>query len=158
MAVPNISQSPMDLSLLVGGAGIGFTPVTFGLVLAGLLGTAKVLDDHLFGFNGRIVSIEFRCTVPATTAAKALTLTPSLGGVNLTGGVLALTSANCTAGARVAATAITGLNSFTPTTPFDETLSGVTAFIEGSGELVINCYNDDTRNAIALGLALRGTL
>ena len=70
----------------------------------------------------------------------------------LAGGVLALTTANCTAGAKVAGSAITALNTFTPTSKFDLTLSSVTAFVEGSGVVLVTYYNDDDRNALAAGL------
>lgn len=85
---------------------------------------------------GFVVSAaQFRVGSPATTAAKLATLTVQVNGVAVTGGVIALTSANCTpAGAAVAGTAITALNGTTvPNSTVEVAVSGVTAFVEGDG-------------------------
>lgn len=70
-----------------------------------------------------------------TTGAKAATATVQISGTAVTGGVISLTSANCTpSGALVASTAITALNStFTPGSTLEVAISGVTAFAEGDG-------------------------
>jgi len=151
LAAPNSSTTDLSIATVIG-AGTGKQHVYFPVVLAGLAGTAKVVDNYLFGFNGRILAVDFLATVPASTAAKAATITPSLDGTNLTGGVLALTTANCTAGALVSGTAVTAGYTFTPTSQFDLTLSSVTAFVEGSGVIDVTVINDDTLNAIAYAL------
>lgn len=145
MAAPNIVQTPMTFASMypLKAAGMGLRKTYFPVTLAGLLGTAKVVDNYTFDCNGRITNIEYVSTVPASAASKAATLTPSLDGVNLTGGVLNLTTALAVAGAVVPATPITGLNVFTPTSQFDLTLSAVTAFTEGSGVLEVTWYNTD---------------
>lgn len=88
-------------------------------------------------------SIGFRVGVAVTTGAKLATLTAQIGGVACTGGVISLTSANCTpAGALVAGTAITGGNTGTGSTTVQVAVSAVTAFLEGSGWVEANItYN-----------------
>lgn len=156
MANPNIVQTPMNVQTLYSAetAGFGMQKAYFPVVLAGLTGTNKVVDNYQFGCNGKITSLKYVGTVPATTASKAATITPSLGGVNLTaasgnGGALALTTANSGAGAVVSGVAITGGNTFTPTTLFDLTLSSVTAFSEGSGVIEVTYTNEDVRALFA---------
>jgi len=74
----------------------------------------------------------------ATTADKAATLNAEIETTNLSGGVLALTSANCTPkGAQVAGTEITGNNAFTATQKISIEASSVTAFAEGAIWLMI---------------------
>ena len=98
-------------------AGLGLRKSYFPVTLAGLAGTAKVVDNYTFDCNGRITAIDFVTTVPASTASKAATITPVLDGTAITGGVLALTTALATAGADYCRrTPITALNTFTPTT------------------------------------------
>ena len=82
-----------------------------------------------------VTAASFRVGAPVTTGAKAATLTVQIGGAAVTGGVISMTSANCTpTGAAVASTAITGVNStFTPNTTLEVAVSSVTAFLEGSG-------------------------
>lgn len=82
-----------------------------------------------------VTAAQFRVGNPATTAAKAATLTVQINGTAVTGGVISLTSANCTpAGAAVAATAITGANGTqTINQTVEVAVSGVTAFAEGDG-------------------------
>lgn len=82
-----------------------------------------------------VTAAQFRVGSPATTAAKLATLTVQVNGVAVTGGVIALTSANCTpAGAAVASTAITANNATTvPNSTVEVAVSGVTAFVEGDG-------------------------
>lgn len=90
------------------------------------------------GVAGRIISHKFRVTEPVTTAAKAATINLEIDGVDVTGGVIALTSANATpAGAVVNGTAVTALNLFDADSVITWEASGVTTFIEGSGELIL---------------------
>lgn len=127
----------------------------FPIVLAGLSGTNKVVSNYQFGCHGRIMATRYVPTIPATTASKAATITPTLDDVALgaasgSGGALALTTANSGADdPPVSGTAITGTNSFSPTTNFDLTLSSVTAFSEGSGVIEVDYYDDDFRSLFA---------
>lgn len=87
----------------------------------------------------KVLSAQTVVDDPVTTAAKASTLTVQVGGSSVTGGVMALTSANMTpAGAAVAATAITQ-NSAALSNASSATLgvlvSSTTAFAEGSAHV-----------------------
>lgn len=95
-------------------------------------------------FDGKITAINFRVIKPATASGKAATLTAQVAGTNVTGGVVALTSANCTpAGAQVAGTAITGLNTFTSGQAIGVNVTSVTAFTEGDGVIELLVTNND---------------
>lgn len=104
---------------------------------------AKVANGDLVttytpGFAGTIEKISFVVTDPVTTAAKAATLNMEIGTANLTGGALALTSANCTPlGAVIDASAITGGNVFADDDTISVEAASVTAFSEGEGVLLI---------------------
>lgn len=85
-------------------------------------------------YNFTLVSVGLRIGKPATTAAKLATLTAQISGVACTGGVISATSANCTpAGALVAGTAITALNTGVAGATIEINPSAVTAFVEGDG-------------------------
>lgn len=104
-------------------------PVT----LAQITGAGDVVTTITPGFAGRIVKWWAVVTVPVTTAAKAATLNIEIGTTNLTGGTIALTSANCTPlGAVVAASAITAANYFGASDTLSVEAASVTAFEEGA--------------------------
>mgnify|MGYP001602698178 CR=1 FL=1 len=108
-------------------------PITLANVANG-----DVLTTFTPGFAGRIESIAFAVTTAVTTGAKATTLNLEIGTTNLTGGSLALTSANCTPlGAVVAATAVTAANTFTATDTISVEAASTTAFVEGAGVLLV---------------------
>lgn len=114
-----------------------FDTFTFDIDLA-LLANGDVITDWTPGFAGEFVSHAFRVKDPVTTAAKAATLNLEIGAVNVTGGVLALTSANCTpTGAVINGTAITAANAFAADDTVSWEASAVTTFVEGSGTLII---------------------
>jgi hypothetical protein len=120
-----------------------------------IAGLASVANAHVYKvkvpFAHVLESALFRVRNPATTAAKLATLTATVGGVAVTGGVIALTSANCTpAGAAVDATAISGAGATGAADGTIEfTASSVTAFVEGDGYLEITVINKDLANALA---------
>lgn len=122
---------------------------THHLLLASLVNAQEFQFDP--GFAGKLVSIDARTMIAATTAAKLATITGrvaagALGG----GGVVALTSANTTpAGAKVAGTAITGANAFTSAQTYGFVVSGVTSFVEGSVSIDCVLYNLDMAAAEA---------
>lgn len=90
------------------------------------------------GFAGRLLKAQFMVSTAVTTASKAATLTPKIATVATTGGVISLTSANCTPiGAEVDGTAITGANIFTASQQLSVDVSAVTAFVEGAGQIVL---------------------
>lgn len=121
------------------GAGLSSTysivsiPVKFANIADG-----DIVTTYTPGFAGAIQKISMLVTDPATTAAKLSTLNAEIGTTNLTGGVLALTSANMTPlGAVVDATAITAANIFTDSDTISIEATSTTAFVEGEGVLLI---------------------
>lgn len=90
------------------------------------------------GYAGRIKKFYAVTTKVATTGGKLTTLNLEIGTTNLTGGALALTSANQTPiGALVNASDITAANTFSATDGISIEASSTTAFGEGEVELVI---------------------
>ena len=126
---------------LVNNSGAGKMFVPFFINLA-TLADGDVLTTFTPGFSGKITSVDFRVHAAATTGSKAATLNLEIGTTNLTGGVVALTSANCTpAGAAVAGSAVTAANVFGPTDTISIEASSVTAFVEGTGWLILGLQN-----------------
>lgn len=115
-------------------------------------------------FAFTLKSALFRTGKPASTAAKAATLTTTVSGQAVTGGVMGLTTANQNAtGGTVAASAISGANATGlagGTVEF--AVSGVTAFVEGDGYVEFTVTNNDLANTlatiIAQGNAVRSAL
>lgn len=106
--------------------------VSLYTTLAGLVNTNVIAAKVPFAF--KLLSLGFRVRTPATTAAKAATLTAQVAGVAATGGVVSLTSANATpTNTLVAGTAITAGNVGTAGQTVEAAVSGVTAFAEGDG-------------------------
>jgi hypothetical protein len=102
------------------------------------MANGDLLTTFTPGFAGKIVKWWAEVVVPATTADKLATLNLEIGTTNLTGGALALTSANCTPmGNVVAASAITAANEFTETDTISIEAASVTAFAEGTVNLVM---------------------
>ena len=102
------------------------------------LADGDIATAFIPGFAGTILSAQFMVTDPATTASKLSTLNLEIGDTNVTGGVIALTSAKCTPLGKVTAgTAITAENVFTATDTISVEASSTTAFVEGEGVLMI---------------------
>lgn len=114
-------------------------PIELATITAG-----DVVTGFRPGVSGTIEDVQFIVTTAATTASRAATLNLEIGTTNLTGGTLALTSANCTPlGATIAGAAITGANTLTPESTLSVEGSAVTAFAEGAGLLVIRVRLDE---------------
>lgn len=111
-------------------------------------GTLKIALPFAFTVTG---TPQFRVAKPATTAAKAATATLQVNGVAATGGVISLTSTNCTPmGAAVAASAaVTAGGTGTAGQTVEFALSSVTAFAEGDGWFEVTVIDNDLANAIA---------
>ena len=110
----------------------------FYIELAGLT-AADVITAWTPGFAGTINKVEFVSKVAVTTGAKAADLNLEIGTTNLTGGVVGLTSANCTPkGVVVAGTAVTAANTFTATDTISVEAANVTTFVEGDGWLIVS--------------------
>jgi hypothetical protein len=106
---------------------------------------ADIVTEMRPGIAGTIEYWEFVTTIAATTAAKAATLNLEIDTTNVTGGTIALTSANVTPkGVVVPASAITGANVLTRESKLSVEASAVTAFAEGEGYLVV--YIRPTQN------------
>ncbi len=102
------------------------------------ISAADIVTEWIPGFAGKITKILAIVQKAATTAAKAATLNAEIETTDLTGGALALTSANCTPkGAQVEASAITAANAFTAAQKISVEASSVTAFVEGSIWLMV---------------------
>lgn len=109
---------------------------TFYVDLASIT-AADVLTDFMPRVDGDIVYFGFEVDKAVTTAAKAATFNMEIGTTDLTGGAIALTSANATPkGKIVAGSAITGNNTVTRDSKISIEASSVTAFSEGTGSLV----------------------
>ena len=102
------------------------------------IANGDLITDWIPGFAGTITDLLAHVQKPATTAGKAADINLEIETMNLTGGVLGLTSANCTPkGAQVAASAITANNVFSATQKISVEAANTTAFIEGSIWLMI---------------------
>lgn len=99
-----------------------------------------VVTNFTPGFAGDVVGFDYVANLPASTAARAATFNLEIGTTDMTGGVLALTTALATPQGKVtSATAITAANSFGPTDTISIEASSVTAFAEGNGTLFVKC-------------------
>lgn len=125
------------------GAGKGLNTLAFFVNLADIA-AGDVLTNYVPGYNFKIEAFDFRTGKPVTTGAKLASLNLEIGTTDLTGGVIALTSAAATpAGKDIAGTAITANNVGGPTDSFSIEASGVTAFVEGNGWMIIKIRNLD---------------
>jgi len=115
--------------------------VSFHIQLADVT-DADVITTWTPGFAGRIIDMDFVVGDAVTTGSKLSTLNAEIGTTNLTGGTIALTSANCVHAAVIAAAAITAANHFGATDTVSIEGSSTTAFSEGNGTLVIKYVAD----------------
>lgn len=112
--------------------------ISFPVTLANISGAGDVVTNYTPGFAGKIVKMDFVVGTPVTTGSKAVDLNAEIGSTNLTGGVVALTSAAATPlGKIIAGSAITANNSFGPTDTISIEAANVTAFAEGSGAILL---------------------
>jgi len=116
------------------------TLLTFYVNLASITAAGDVLTTYTPGFSGTIEKVSWYQMVPVTTPTKAASLNLEIGTTNLTGGVIALTSATCTPmGAVINGTAVTGGNTFDSDDTISIEAASVTAFTEGTGMLIVAC-------------------
>lgn len=131
------------LAVLLGSTSLAATQAPFVIsipITLANLATGDVVTNWTPGFAGTITAISFVVTTAVTTGSKAATLNMEIGTTNLTGGVVSLTSANCTPlGAVIAGTAVTAANDFSSTDTLSVEASSVTAFVEGAGVLLVSC-------------------
>jgi hypothetical protein len=89
-------------------------------------------------FAGKIIAIDAVATKAASTASKLANLNLEIGTTDVTGGVVALTTAALNAqGKLVAGTAITAENEFAADSLISLEAADVTAFVEGEIDVVI---------------------
>lgn len=144
LAFFNIDEAVLQPSIGDAGTNSGNSIVSLPLSLANVT-ASDIVTGYLPGFAFRIVKLAWVTLVAVTTSGKAATITPKIGSTATTGGVLALTSANCTPhGAVVNASAITGANTGSETDTITLTASAVTAFAEGSGTLLLTLQDVNT--------------
>lgn len=138
--------------------------VRFGPTMAGSVGVMVIplyinlaeitatdlLTNYVPGFAFKILGFDFAVQKAVTTASKAATLNLEIGTTNVTGGVVSLTSAACTPqGVVVAGTPITAGSTGTASDSISIEASSVTAFVEGSGYMLLKIQNLDTLNSWA---------
>jgi hypothetical protein len=139
-------------------AGAGVSTITIPITLANVA-DGDVLTTYTPGYKFKVLSVAFAVTTAVTTADKATTLNLEIGTTNVTGGAVALTSANCTPlGAVVAGTAITAANTGAADATLSIEAASTTAFAEGAGVLLVTIQNMDTADAIASLAARANTL
>lgn len=134
------SGEQIDISLAPGsGAGKSAVNSTFVFPVAlADITDADVVTDFIPGFAGTIQKVQFIVGTPVTTASKATTLNVEIETTNVTGGVVALTSANATPlGKVIEGTAVTANNVFTDSEKISIEATSTTAFAEGTGTIVI---------------------
>lgn len=113
--------------------GNGFSLIQLPLLLASVAANGAVYNPGLrAGIVGTLEYFEAVVIAPVTTAAKLASLNLTIDGTDVTGGVLALTSAGTTpAGLVLPAPLITGANVLKAASKIGVKASGVTAFVEG---------------------------
>jgi hypothetical protein len=131
------------VSAASGAAGLkGF--LSFQVPLAAIAGVGDIFKRKM-NQAGRIKALSVHTTTISTTAAKSVTLQPTInpiatpGEVTVTGGIAVLTTvSNNTLGNELDATAITGANTFVSGDTIAVKATVVTAaFVEGAVEVVI---------------------
>jgi len=150
-AVPNLlTDNSTGTASNTIAAGVGIFTLAIPITLAQITGAGDVLTTYTPGYAFKILSVDARVVDVVTTGGDAATLNLEIGTTDLTGGAVALSSANCTPlGASIAGSAVTANNVGTAAQSFSVEASSVTAFAEGSIVLLIRIQNMDTANAAA---------
>lgn len=131
-------------------AGVGRFTLSIPIVLASVAGAGDILTNYLLGFAFKILTVDCRVVTPATTVSRSFAINLEIGTTNLTGGVVSLTTANCTTlGAAIAGTAVTAANTGTAADTLSVEAASVTAFAEGEVVLLVCVQNMDTAGAVA---------
>lgn len=119
----------------------GIYPLSFHQTLS-TVSAADVITEVVMPHAFKLVRVDMVINAAVTTGSKNATITPKIDGTAVTGGALALTSANCTPKGKVLTVTPTdvlvgGNNiAYAAGSKLSFTASSVTAFVEGSGELV----------------------
>lgn len=122
-------------------AGVSTIAIPVNLVT---VADGDVLTTYTPGYKFKILSVDAAVTNEVTTADKASTLNVEIGTTNLTGGAVALTSANtATLGAVVAGSAVTAANTGAADATISIEAASTTAFAEGQVVVLIRIQNMD---------------
>lgn len=114
----------------------------------------EVLMPYAFTVNSAL----FRTNVAVSTGAKAATFTAGVDGSAMTGGVIVVSGTQAT-GVATNSTSITAGNTGTATNKVSFTVSSVTTFVEGEGQLEVTVTNTDLANTLSsLAKAANGNL
>ena len=131
-------------------AGAGVQVVSIPIELATITTNGNVLTAYTPGFKFKLLAVSFAVKAPVTTSGKLTTLSLKIGSTAVTGGAVALTSANATPlGAIIAGSSITAANTGSSSATLSVVSSSTTAFTEGNGTLLLTVQNMDTADAIA---------
>jgi hypothetical protein len=118
--------------------GNGRIPYVIPLPPLSTITAADIVTECRPGIDGYIEYAEFVTTIAVTTAAKAADLNLEIDTTNVTGGVIALTSAAATPkGKVIGSSAVTGNNRITRESKLSLEAANVTAFSEGEGYVVV---------------------
>jgi hypothetical protein len=149
-----ITDSTTGTSGATAAAGTGVYTLAIPIKLAAITGAGDVLTTYTPAHKFKVLRTAFAVTSPATTADKAATLNVEIGTTNVTGGEIALTSANSTPlGAVVAGASVTAANTGTSADTISIEAASVAAFAEGEGVLLLMIQNMDTADAHASEIA-----
>lgn len=127
-------------------ASVGVSPdvdiLTIPIFACSAIANADELAAYTIGTNFEILKIDFICVTPITTAAKTATLTPYIGSTAIPGTVTALAGTKTKGSVTNLFTASTSSKLYGAVTDtFKITGSGVTAFVEGAGYLLVQYRN-----------------
>lgn len=129
---------------------VGIETIAIQVDLAQISAAGDVFSAYVPGYRFKILDFAYMANVPASTAAKAATLNLEIDAVNVTGGEIALTSANASPlGAKVSGSAITASQIGAAGSSISVEAASVTAFAEGSGTLLIRIQNMDSADAFS---------
>lgn len=138
---------------------LGLYVLPIHVTLAQITGAGDVLTDYTVGHAFKILTVDAVVDKVVTTGSKAASLNVEIGSTNVTGGVVALTSANCTPlGAKVAGSAVTAANTGTATDTISIEAASVTAFVEGEIILLIGIQNTEISSAFDAAQGLLGVV
>lgn len=145
-----ITDSTTGTAATTAAAGVGVHTLSFGIDLASVANGNVIPTAYTLGYKFKILSATFAVNKPVTTGSKLSTLTMKIGSTAITGFSIALTSANCTPiGVLVQSSSITALNTGTASDTITLVAGSTTAFVEGSGTLLLKVQNMDTADAHA---------
>lgn len=131
-------------------AGIGDYVLSIPIPNLATVADGDVITGLVIPHRFKIKQVDAHVINEVTTAAKASTLNLEIGTTDLTGGAVALTSANlATLGAKVAGSSVTANNVGAAGAAISVEASSTTAFSEGGIMLSVHIQNLDVADALA---------